>query len=130
MNFAVLIALQLLAPTLANAADGRDVTSYTLKQWGICLGMAVLGGVANWWGQVRRGELPISSVSSLVGEVFIAAFAGLLAFFICDWANFPQGLTAAMTGICGHMGGRAVAMFERWAEAKFGAMNTPVEPPK
>lgn len=131
MNVTVfLIAVQLLAPALASAADGKDVTTYTLRQWGVCLGMAVLGGVANWLGQVRRGEVPISSVSTLVGEVFIAAFAGLLAFFICDWMNFPQPLTAAMTGICGHMGGRAVAMFERWAEAKFGSLNTtPSDPP-
>jgi hypothetical protein len=117
----LLVALHLLAPISTYAAGGREITSYTLKQWLFVLAMALLGGFVNWWGQVRRGELKATSVSSLVGELCTSAFAGLLAFFICEWADFPDMLTAAMTGIAGHMGTRGIAMFETWAARKFDA---------
>lgn len=107
----------------------RDIASYSLKDWGLVLGMSLLGGLVNWWGQVRRGEVPITSISSLVGELCTSAFAGLLAFFICEWANFPMMLTAALTGICGHMGTRAVSLFEGWAERKFNTLSDQ-PPPK
>lgn len=131
-----IIAVQLALPGIALAqalaqviAPGtKDISSYSLKQWGLFLGMALLGGLVNWWGQVRRGELPMMSVSALVGELCTSAFAGLLAFFICEWANFPQMLTAALTGICGHMGTRSLSMFEDWASKKFGAVGPPPPP--
>lgn len=108
--------------TFAQNAQNKDITEFSLKQWGLFLGMALLGGFVNWWGQVRRGEIPLASISTLIGELCTSAFAGLLAFFICEWANFPQLLSAALTGICGHMGTRALAMFEDWATRKFGSL--------
>jgi hypothetical protein len=125
---ATLLALHLLAPLTAFAEQSKDLTSYSLKHWGFVLGMALLGGFVSWWGKVRRGELRATSMSSLIGELCTSAFAGLLAFFICEWANFPQMLTAAMTGICGHMGTRAVTMFEEWGAKRFGAELPPKLP--
>lgn len=119
MNLLVtmLLALQLMAPISVLAGD-KELTSYSLKHWGFILGMSLLGGLVNWWGQVRRGEVPVAKVSFLVGELCTSAFAGLVCFFICEWAGFPTMLTAAMTGIFGHMGTRGVSLLEDWAAKK------------
>jgi hypothetical protein len=121
-----LLVLHLLAPISAHAAG--DLTNYSLKHWGFILGMALLGGLVNWWGQVRRGEIPAAKISNLVGELATSAFAGLVCFFICEWANFPQLLTAAMTGIFGHMGTRGVSVLEKWAENKLPGKSPPSPP--
>lgn len=120
---ALLLCFHLLAPTAA-FAQTKDPTTFSGKTWFFVLGMALLGGFVNWYGKVSRGELPMWSVNHLIGELCTSAFAGLLCFFICEWAGFPPLLTGALTGICGHMGTRAVTMFEGWAERKFDTLIT------
>lgn len=124
---ALLIALIMLLPAAAQAA--QDIGTYSIRQWGLVLGMSILGGLVNWFQKVMRGEVPATKISNLVGELCTSAFAGLLAFFICEWANFPQMLSAAMIGICGHMGTRSLTMFETWAERKFTSLSPPDNKP-
>lgn len=122
----IIIALCLLAPIITNAEPkDRSPLDYSLKQYGLTLGVAVLGGFVAWYSKVRRGEIPMWSINHLVGELSTSALAGLLCFWICEWASFPPLLTGALTGICGHMGTRAVTMFEQFAERKFSNAQPP-----
>jgi len=126
---AILLSLQLMMPYIAMAQDKiRGPLDYSLKQYGIVLAFAVLGGFVQWWAKVRRGDIPAWSVSHLIGELCTSAFAGLLCFWVCEWANFPPLLTAALTGVCGHMGTRAVSMFEEFAAKKFGSIDQGSKP--
>lgn len=122
----LIIVVCLLAPIITNAEPkDRSPLDYSLKQYGLTLGVALLGGFVAWYSKVRRGEIPMWSINHLVGELSTSALAGLLCFWICEWANFPPLLTGALTGICGHMGPRAVTMFEQFAERKFSNAQPP-----
>lgn len=124
LAIAVLV-LHLLTPAAVWAQDKvKNPLDYSLKQYALFLGAALLGGLVSWYSKVRAGVIPAASINHLVGELCTSAFAGLVCFWICEWSGFPQLLTAALTGIMGHMGTRGITLLEDWAARKFG----PVEP--
>lgn len=116
-----ILALALaLVPFLARAQAAKDPLSYPLKQWLLMLGLAIFGGLASWVNKVRTGTVAIHNLPALVGELTIAAFAGLMTFFLCEYMAFAPILTATMVGMSGHMGGRAVTILEGVLERKLG----------
>lgn len=119
--FIALLCAHLAMPIAAWAqATLKGPLDYSLKQYGLILGIALLGGAVNWYSKVRRGEIPLWSINHLVGELATSAFAGLLCFWICESAGLSPLVTAALAGIAGHMGARAITAFEEWATGKFG----------
>ena len=56
----------------------------------------------------------------LIGEIATSAFAGLITFWLCEAAQLDPLVTAALVGISGHMGSRALYQFERWAQTRLG----------
>lgn len=123
---AILLSLHLMLPIVSWAGEdikAKGPLDYSLSQYGLILGIALLGGMVSWGTKVRKGELPPWSLNHLIGELATSALAGLLCFWIFEWAGAAPLLTAAMTGICGHMGTRALTMLEEWGKARF-----PVQP--
>nr|WP_316642891.1 phage holin family protein [uncultured Roseateles sp.] len=116
--------IALLLPLLARA-EPKDPLAYPLKQYGFVLGIALLGGLVGWYAKVRKGEVLPWNLMQLIGELCTSAFAGLLAFWLCELGNAPALLTASIVGISGHMGTRAIQTLENFVErrwrAKFGA---------
>lgn len=115
----VALVLVLLAPLLARA-DAKGPLDYSLKQYGLTLAIALLGGLVSWLTKVRKGDASPWNVMQLVGELCTSAFAGLMAFWLCEWSGAPPLLSAALTGIAGHMGTRAISTFEEFAAKRFG----------
>lgn len=115
----ITLVLALLAPLLARA-DAKGPLDYSLKQYGLTLAIALLGGLVSWLAKVRKGDASPWNVMQLVGELCTSAFAGLMAFWLCEWSGAPPLLSAALTGIAGHMGTRAIATFEEFAQKRFG----------
>jgi CHASE2 domain-containing sensor protein len=109
-HFAVFLSL---LPSQAFAQGVKDPLSYSLRQYGFILTISLMGGFVNWYTKVRKGETPLS-LMALVGELATSALAGVLVFYVCEWMNLAPLLTAAIVGIVGHMGGRAIA----WAEGR------------
>lgn len=119
----LLLYAHLLFPVIALAQEKvKSPLDYSLSQYGLTLGIALLGGLVSWFAKVKKGEIQMFSISSLIGEMATSAFAGLLCFWICDWAGFSPILTAALVGISGHMGTRAITMFEEWAARRFNSV--------
>lgn len=118
----ILLCLHLLLPAAAwaQAAVVRNPLDYSLKQYGLVLGFALLGGLVGWYNKVRAGILPGWSINHLIGELCTSAFAGLITFWLCEWAAFPPLLTASLTGVMGHMGTRGVSMLEEFASKRMG----------
>lgn len=113
LTFALVYWLGLIpAIAVAETLAVKDPLNYPLRQYALILFLAMLGGVVSWYTKVRKGELAAWNVSSLVGEMTTSAFAGLMAFYFCEYMNYPPLLTAAVAGIAGHMGTRGIA----WAE--------------
>lgn len=117
------IAALLMQPVLAAAQmlTVKDPLSYSLGQYGFMLGISVLGGLVSWSARVRAGKANPWSINELIGEVATSAFAGLLSFYLCEWAGFPPLLTASVVGISGHMGTRGIQMLERIGEERLKA---------
>lgn len=125
----LLAAVALLLGLSIARAEPKDPLNYPLKQYGFMLGIALLGGVVSWASKVRAGTLAAWNVMQFVGELATSAFAGLIAFWICEYMNCPPLLTVALVGIAGHMGTRGIVVFEQWAQRKWG-VNVPDEEPK
>ncbi|WP_424219414.1 phage holin family protein [Azovibrio sp.] len=57
------------------------------------------------------------------GEVTFS-FACLITFWLCEAAEIEPLITAALVGISGHMGSRALYQFERWAQTRLDNATT------
>lgn len=125
MILALILSLHLLLPLAVQAQTVlKTPLSYSLQEYGIVLATALLGGLANWWIKVRRGEMLGWSIAALIGELCVSAFAGLTAFWLCEWWGMPPLLTAAIVGMAGHAGARGLnaleAIGQRVVERRLG----------
>jgi hypothetical protein len=112
--FALLIALHLLLPGLASAAAvAKHPLSYSLKEYGVMLGIAMLGGLVRWLLAVRRGDVSAWGLCALIGELCVSAFVGLLTFWTCEAMEVHPLLTVGAVGIGGHLGVRLLVVVER-----------------
>lgn len=80
--------------------------------------LAAWGGTASYLSRIKKMKTPFS-IMELVGEWTISAFAGVITAFICYEMQFSFYATAALTGIAGHMGGRAIALMEHFVETSY-----------
>lgn len=69
--------------------------------------------------KLRRGHVRAFNFAEFIGELSASAFAGVTTFYLCQWSGFSPVLTAALVGISGHMGSRAIFMMEKFFESKF-----------
>ena len=120
----VFAALAALAVSAALAQETTTTTvkgplDYPAKQYGLILGVSLLGGLVAWGNKVRQGHLRAWNLMALIGELATASLAGLLCFWACEWAGFAPNLTASLTGLAGYMGTRALALAEKKVEQRF-----------
>lgn len=109
----LLVCLHLVVPIAVWAQSAvKTPLSYTLQEYGIVLGTALLGGLASWWMKVRRGEILAWNLSSLIGELCVSAFAGLVAFWLCEYFTLNPLLTSAIVGMSGHAGAKGLIWVE------------------
>lgn len=94
----------------------KDPTHYALLTYAWVLALSLLGGVVNFARKVREGTSRRYNFSEFIGELVTSAFAGLITFWLCEWAAVHPLLTAALVGISGHMGSRAIFKLEQVAE--------------
>lgn len=79
--------------------------------------LALWGGTVSYINRVRKMKTAFSLVE-LIGEWSISGFVGLITAYICAEMGFSFYMTAALTGIAGHMGGRAIFILEKWFHQK------------
>lgn len=98
----------------------KDPTTYGLITYAWVALLSAWGGAVSWIRKRKAGNTRPFNFMELVGELMTSAFAGVLTFWLCELSNTPPLLTAALVGISGHMGSRAIFQFEQWVEARFG----------
>ena len=121
----LILVLHLMLPISALAEGAlKHPLSYSLQEYALVLALALAGGLASWWAKVRRGELVMWNLSALIGELCMSAFAGVLAFWLCELFKLDPLLTACIVGMTGHAGARALTWFEvlgqRYVETRLG----------
>lgn len=73
--------------------------------------LAAWGGTVNYLSRLKRYKTTFSFIE-LMGEWAISGFAGLITAYACAANDVSYPLTAALSGIAGHMGGRAIYILE------------------
>ncbi len=117
--FSIWLTLMLLAgESLAQAAEAAPFSPDGLKALLPFLLVAALGGAVNFFQKVKAGESRPFNFPELIGELVIAAFAGMLTYWLCQYAGLNQWLMAALVGMAGHGGSRALFVLEKMAEDK------------
>lgn len=122
LMFAAVLALQLL-PVLAMATTTiKSPLSYSLQEYGVVLGISMMGGLVRFIMALRRGTM--LSLSMLIGELATSAFVGFLTFWACEAMAMNPLLTACAVGMMGHIGAKTLSWAEvagrRFIERKFG----------
>lgn len=97
----------------------KDPTTYALITYLWVLVLSSFGGVVSFIHKIKSGASRKVNITELIGEIVTSGFAGVITFYLCEWASFSPPLTAALVGISGHMGSRALFRLERWAEQRF-----------
>lgn len=95
----------------------RDPTTWSLATWALALGMAVIGGLVNWWTRVKNGHARAMNIIELIGEIVTSGFVGVVAFMLLDALDQPIGICSAASGVGGHMATRLLFLAERNLEA-------------
>jgi len=96
----------------------KDPTTYSLLTYGWVLLVGLWGGSVNYIRKRREGVIPAFSITEYAGELSTSAFAGMITFFLCEAANIEPMFAAALIGISGHMGSRAVYIFEKYLQKR------------
>jgi len=120
----VLVFVHLMLPISVQAqAAMKTPLSYSLNEYGVVLATALLGGLANWYTKAKSDPSGYSA-AALIGELCVSAFAGVIAFWLCEYFELQPLLTAAAVGMAGHAGARGLDWLERHlrksAEQKLG----------
>ena len=97
----------------------KDPTSYSLITYSWVFMLAILGGIVNFMRKLQAGHVRVFNLVELVGEIVTAGFAGVITFWLCENAQIAPLMTAALVGVSGHMGSRALFLFEDFLKSKF-----------
>lgn len=82
--------------------------------------LALWGGTVNYISRIRQGKMPFSFVE-LIGEWCISGFVGVATMYLCMEYSVSWYFTAFLVAITGHMGSRAIFMFENKVRTAFNA---------
>lgn len=94
----------------------REPFNYGLATYFWVFALSVLGGVVRFMRKVKMGMARVFNLTEFIGEIVTSAFVGIITFWLCEGAHMNAYFTAAMIGISGHMGSRAIFLLEDWAE--------------
>lgn len=97
----------------------KDPTSYSLLTYAWVFLLSILGGVVNFMRKMQEGHTRAFNFTEFIGELVTSAFAGIITFWLCEHAQLAPLVTAALVGVSGHAGSRAIFLFEDFMKSKF-----------
>lgn len=101
------------------AAPENDPTTFPILTYAWVLGLSIMGGFAAFMRKLKDGSARVFNFVEFIGEVVTSAFAGLITFYLCEASHLDRMLSAALVGIAGHMGSRAIYLLEKFLSDKF-----------
>ena len=110
MTVTLVFVVLLLVCVSAWAAEAPPISWEGLRQLGPVLLIALLGGTVAFIGKVRAGATRCFNLGEFIGDMFISAVTGMFFYWLCQGLGFNQWVTAAIVGMAGHAGSRAIFM--------------------
>lgn len=96
----------------------KDPTSYSLLTYGWVMCLSVVGGVVSYMHKIQIKSPRAFSMIEFFAELVTAGFTGVITFWLCENAEISPLMTAVLVGISGHMGSRALLLFEKFFISK------------
>lgn len=97
----------------------KDPFSYSILTYMWVMAIAMWGGIVNYLSKVKDGVIHRLSLMEFIGELFVSGFVGVITFWLCELSDIHPLLSAALIGISGHMGSRAIFQMEAFLKTKF-----------
>ena len=97
----------------------KDPTSYPFITYAWVLGLSALGGFVSFMNKLKEGKTRVFNIVEFMGEIATSAFTGVITFWLCENAQFSPLITAALVGVSGHMGSRAINLIEELLSKRF-----------
>ena len=98
--------------------NDKDPAAYDLLTYAWVFLLSLMGGVVAFLQKLRDGSARVFNLIEFIGELCTSAFTGVVTFYLCESAQFPAVLTAALVGIAGHMGNRGLFLIEKFLSNK------------
>jgi hypothetical protein len=98
----------------------KDPTNYGILTYLWVLILSIWGGTAHTIRKVRAGAIDRFSLSEWIGDCVISGFLGVITFWLCEYGELNQLLTAAIVGISAHQGTRGIMVLEKYIAQKIG----------
>lgn len=97
----------------------KDPTTYTLLTY-IWVGLLATGGglvaFIRRLNEQKKPERLRVVFAKLTGELIISGFAGLITFYLCEFLEVQQLLTAVLVAVSGHAGGNTIDLVAKLIE--------------
>jgi hypothetical protein len=97
----------------------KDLHTFGVLTYAWVIALSSWGGAVSYWRKVTSQQIDKFQITVLMGELMTSGFAGVLTFWLAHAAGFNELIIAALVGISGHMGARAVTYLEHVLQAKF-----------
>lgn len=97
----------------------KDPSNYALVTYLWVAILSAWGGLASFIQKLRSGKTRAFNFMELAGEMVISVLAGIITFFLCEYAALDRLLEAALIAVSGHMGTRAIAQLEQYLMRRF-----------
>ena len=86
--------------------------NYSLITYLWVIGLSILGGTVRTLTHLKMGMTFRDLSRRWAIDIVVSAFIGVITFFLCEYAQLSQLLTASFIGISAHMGTRAIVIIE------------------
>jgi hypothetical protein len=90
----------------------KDPTSYSIVTYAYVIAMATFGALVNVINHPTHYPNLLNAIFRLFVKIITAAFVGLLTFYYCEAEGVAPDKTAALIGVSGHFGAKALVYME------------------
>ena len=94
----------------------KDPSNYEWFTYAWVILISMWGGVVSFMNKVTAGSARPFNLAEFIGEISTSGFVGVLTFWLCESTQVDKLLSAALVGVAGHMGSRAIFLIERRVE--------------
>lgn len=99
----------------------KDPTTWDAGVWLLSIGMSLAGGLINWYGRIKSGNIIRFNLLELIGELFTSGAVGVGIFMLLEAWGQPLGVCAAAAGVSGHMSTRLLFVVGQVVESRINA---------